>query len=231
MLSCCGTDGLYAGVPFYLLEYPKMIASDDWSLDIPVLFANGCVAFFLNIAVFLVIGRTSAVTMRVAGVVKDWSLICLSALLFGAKISWLTLSGYGVAFIGVTMYNIQKQRVCGRGCDAKHSTRPCASGTPCCRGRMHRRNGTRRAQRQAAFSQLPPRLRRATAIPSRRLSREQGAWRGWIGLQPFVIVFRRKHTGDTHTRTRRPAAAAVTGAKSPQSHRSRVISSLTHVAG
>ena len=100
-----------AGIPFYLLEYPKMLESNDWSLDPALMFANGCVAFLLNIAVFLVIGRTSAVTMRVAGVVKDWTLICLSAVLFGAKISVLTLSGYGVAFVGVTLYNRQKQLV------------------------------------------------------------------------------------------------------------------------
>jgi hypothetical protein len=37
----------------------------------------------LNMAIFLLIGRTSALTMNVAGVVKDWMLILLSVLLFG----------------------------------------------------------------------------------------------------------------------------------------------------
>jgi hypothetical protein len=34
-------------------------------------------------AVFLLIGKTSALTMNIAGVVKDWMLIALSVILFG----------------------------------------------------------------------------------------------------------------------------------------------------
>ena len=36
----------------------------------------------LNLAVFLLIGKTSALTMNVAGVIKDWLLIGLSVLIF-----------------------------------------------------------------------------------------------------------------------------------------------------
>lgn len=36
----------------------------------------------LNMAVFLLIGKTSALTMNVAGVVKDWILILLSYLIY-----------------------------------------------------------------------------------------------------------------------------------------------------
>ncbi len=37
----------------------------------------------LNLAVFLLIGRSSALTMNVAGVLKDWLLILLSVIMFG----------------------------------------------------------------------------------------------------------------------------------------------------
>lgn len=37
----------------------------------------------LNMSVFLLIGKTSALTMNVAGVIKDWLLIILSVLLYG----------------------------------------------------------------------------------------------------------------------------------------------------
>jgi hypothetical protein len=37
----------------------------------------------LNMAVFLLIGKTSALTMNIAGVVKDWLLIGLSVVVFG----------------------------------------------------------------------------------------------------------------------------------------------------
>lgn len=37
----------------------------------------------LNLSVFLLIGKTSALTMNIAGVVKDWLLIFLSWIIFG----------------------------------------------------------------------------------------------------------------------------------------------------
>ena len=37
----------------------------------------------MNMAVFLLIGRSSALTMNVAGVLKDWLLIMLSVVMFG----------------------------------------------------------------------------------------------------------------------------------------------------
>ena len=37
-------------------------------------------------SVFLLIGKTSALTMNVAGVIKDWLLIGLSVLLFHAEV-------------------------------------------------------------------------------------------------------------------------------------------------
>ena len=36
----------------------------------------------LNLAIYLLIGKTSALTLNVAGVVKDWLLIGLSLLIF-----------------------------------------------------------------------------------------------------------------------------------------------------
>ncbi|CAL5221974.1 g4256 [Coccomyxa viridis] len=73
-----------------------------------VLLSNGIIAFGLNLSVFLLIGKTSALTMNVAGVIKDWLLIGLSALMFQAQISGLSLGGYGVAFSGVCWYNYTK---------------------------------------------------------------------------------------------------------------------------
>jgi hypothetical protein len=42
-----------------------------------------CLNAALNMAVFLLIGKTSALTMNVAGVIKDWLLILLSVVMFG----------------------------------------------------------------------------------------------------------------------------------------------------
>ena len=58
----------------------------------------------LNLAVFLLIGRTSALTAKVAGLGKDIALIALSLVLFNASISMLTIVGYGIALLGVTWW-------------------------------------------------------------------------------------------------------------------------------
>jgi hypothetical protein len=88
-------------IPFALLEYGKL--TSDPNLDInPLLFiANAAAAFGLNMAVFLLIGKTSALTMNIAGVVKDWLLIGLSVWMFKAAVTGLNLSGYFVAFLAV----------------------------------------------------------------------------------------------------------------------------------
>jgi len=79
-------------------------------LNPAILLSNAAAAVALNLAVFLLIGRTSALTMNVAGVLKDWLLIGLSATLFGAPVSALNLGGYSVAFFGVLWYNASKLR-------------------------------------------------------------------------------------------------------------------------
>ena len=94
--------------PWLALEAADLragLASGDVAISPAVLVANAAAAAALNLAVFLLVGRTSALTMNVAGVVKDWLLIGLSAALFGSPVTALNLAGYGVAFCGVVWYN------------------------------------------------------------------------------------------------------------------------------
>jgi hypothetical protein len=44
--------------------------------------------------VFLLIGKTSALTMNIAGVIKDWMLIFFSYYIFRAPVTKLNLAGY-----------------------------------------------------------------------------------------------------------------------------------------
>jgi hypothetical protein len=52
-----------------------MRAAPQLRFNAPVLLGNALSAFALNLAVFLLIGKTSALTMNIAGVIKDWMLI------------------------------------------------------------------------------------------------------------------------------------------------------------
>lgn len=49
-----------------------MDAQGTWSFQPVILTLNSLCTFALNLSVFLVISHTSALTIRVAGVVKDW---------------------------------------------------------------------------------------------------------------------------------------------------------------
>ena len=74
-----------------------------------IFFSNAICALALNFSIFLVIGRTGAVTIRVAGVLKDWILIALSTVIFPeSTITGLNIIGYAIALCGVVMYNYIK---------------------------------------------------------------------------------------------------------------------------
>ena len=101
--------------PWVLIEAPLLMrpaeeGGRNW-LDndgVFVFVTNAVVAFALNCAVFLLIGKTSALTMNIAGVVKDWILIYLSYILFHGPITALNLIGYSIAFSAVCYYNYVK---------------------------------------------------------------------------------------------------------------------------
>ncbi|CAM8934374.1 unnamed protein product [Rhodiola kirilowii] len=96
-------------IPWIFLEKPKMDANASWHFQPVVLILNSLCTFALNLSVFLVITHTSALTIRVAGVVKDWVVVLLSALLFAdTKLTLINLFGYGIAIAGVAAYNNHK---------------------------------------------------------------------------------------------------------------------------
>ena len=97
-------------VPFVFLELPALLTADDVNVNPAVLLSNAALAFALNVSVYLLIGKTSALTMNVAGVIKDWILIFISSMLFDAPISALQLWGYLLAFAAVCYYNYAKFR-------------------------------------------------------------------------------------------------------------------------
>lgn len=99
---------LFLFVPWCLLEKSEMDISHI-QFNFWVFFTNALCALALNFSIFLVIGRTGAVTIRVAGVLKDWILIALSTIVFPeSTITGLNIIGYAVALLGVVMYNYLK---------------------------------------------------------------------------------------------------------------------------
>lgn len=84
-------------IPWIFLEKSKMDAQGTWNFQPLILTLNSLCTFALNLSVFLVIQHTSALTIRVAGVVKDWVVVLLSALLFAdTKLTLINIFGYAI---------------------------------------------------------------------------------------------------------------------------------------
>ncbi|KAI3928760.1 hypothetical protein MKW98_024361 [Papaver atlanticum] len=95
-------------VPWVVVEFPVLRDTSSFHFDWAIFGTNSFCAFALNLAVFLLVGKTSALTMNVAGVVKDWLLIAFSWSVIRDTVTPINLVGYGVAFLGVCYYNAVK---------------------------------------------------------------------------------------------------------------------------
>ncbi|AEE86051.1 putative sugar phosphate transporter domain, putative sugar phosphate/phosphate translocator [Arabidopsis thaliana] len=91
--------------PWIFVELPILRETSSFHFDFVIFGTNSVCAFALNLAVFLLVGKTSALTMNVAGVVKDWLLIAFSWSVIKDTVTPLNLFGYGLAFLGVAYYN------------------------------------------------------------------------------------------------------------------------------
>ncbi|XP_059459999.1 probable sugar phosphate/phosphate translocator At4g32390 [Corylus avellana] len=98
----------FLSVPWIFVEYPVLRESSSFHFDFVIFGTNSLCAFALNLAVFLLVGKTSALTMNVAGVVKDWLLIAFSWSVIKDTVTPINLFGYFLAFLGVAYYNHSK---------------------------------------------------------------------------------------------------------------------------
>ena len=114
-------------IPFAFLELPEIAYRVELTHttrhSTVIMFANAACAFALNTAVYLLIGKTSALTMNIAGVVKDFFLIILSSFIFEAPISSLQVVGFSIAVSGVFYYNYSKYEEAANFADKVHASR------------------------------------------------------------------------------------------------------------
>ncbi|KAD4180282.1 hypothetical protein E3N88_28873 [Mikania micrantha] len=98
----------FLSVPWMLVEFPNLRDTSSFHFDYFIFGTNSICAFALNLAVFLLVGKTSALTMNVAGFVKDWLLIAFSWSVIKDTVTPINLFGYVIAFLGVGYYNHAK---------------------------------------------------------------------------------------------------------------------------
>ncbi|XP_073307729.1 probable sugar phosphate/phosphate translocator At2g25520 [Primulina huaijiensis] len=99
---------VFLSVPWALVEFPLLKENSSFHFDYVIFGTNSFCAFALNLAVFLLVGKTSALTMNVAGVVKDWLLIAFSWSVIKDTVTPINLFGYALAFLAVGYYNHSK---------------------------------------------------------------------------------------------------------------------------
>jgi len=100
-------------VPFFLLEASRFFTylgeehasgGTNFMVMLPYMATNGCLAYCLNLSVYQVLQRTSAVTFGVLGQAKDWLNVIVALLVFHSPITTQQMVGYGVAVSGVGYY-------------------------------------------------------------------------------------------------------------------------------
>jgi hypothetical protein len=99
--------------------FPALVANTTTP---SLVLLNTCVAFSLNVAVIMLVGSSSGLTLVLAGIVKDVLLVVTSVLLFGSPISYMQVGGYLVGLFG---FNSESQLCTTLGCEGPgllHST-------------------------------------------------------------------------------------------------------------
>ncbi|CAK1360465.1 putative sugar phosphate/phosphate translocator [Cercospora beticola] len=100
--ACAVINGLFT----LFIELPKMGMSDIYNVGVFVLIANAAVAFGLNVSVVFLIGKTSAVVLTLAGVLKDILLVVASMVIFRDPVAPLQFFGYSIALGGLVWYKL-----------------------------------------------------------------------------------------------------------------------------
>jgi len=88
------------------LALPPVSLVQDWGW---VLLANALIAFALNLAICLFMKHSSAVSFVLAGIVKDCSIVCASALLLNEEISRIQVAGFSVQLGFILIWSLMKK--------------------------------------------------------------------------------------------------------------------------
>ena len=101
-------------VPFSLLtEIPVALRNDSFRLlaDHPLIFAaSGCSGFFVNISSFLLVKRTSSMTLKTMTMARNGGLVLFSAAAMGEAVSPLEAAGYSGLLFFFALYACVKQQ-------------------------------------------------------------------------------------------------------------------------
>ncbi|KAJ5246647.1 sugar phosphate/phosphate translocator [Penicillium chermesinum] len=99
------------GVVTLFTDVPRMTMGDIYGVGLMTLVANAMVAFLLNVSVVLLIGKTSAVVLTMAGILKDILLVAASMIIFRDPVTAQQFFGYSIALGGLTYYKLGAEKI------------------------------------------------------------------------------------------------------------------------
>jgi len=94
-------------------EVPKITMAEVYHVGLFTFFLNGCCAFMLNVAVVLLIGKTSSLVLTLCGVLKDVLLVVASMIIWGTQVTGLQFFGYSIALGGMVYYKLGYEAIKG----------------------------------------------------------------------------------------------------------------------
>jgi hypothetical protein len=98
---CCALNFFFA----LLTEVPSFnLTQVSANVGLFALLANGSVAFFLNLASLMLIGKTSSLVLTLSGTLKNILIIVVSVVIWHTQVSGMQVFGYGVALLALTYY-------------------------------------------------------------------------------------------------------------------------------
>lgn len=108
MMPCClffltALASVNARVHYFPI--PTMTDLHTWG---PMLLLNAALAFSLNVTVALFMSRTSAVSMIMAGLIKDAMIVFAGCMLFGDVLSNLQFTGFGLQLVAISLWSTMK---------------------------------------------------------------------------------------------------------------------------
>lgn len=81
---------------------------------------GGSLAFFMVLTEYVLVSVTSAVTVTIAGIVKEAVTILVAVLFFNDPFTWLKGLGLATIIFGVSLFNVYKYHKFKKGHNSKH---------------------------------------------------------------------------------------------------------------
>ncbi|TLS26938.1 hypothetical protein PpBr36_04510 [Pyricularia pennisetigena] len=99
----CAVTNIFVAL---VVEAKTFQIEDLINVGIVMLVLNALVAFMLNVASVMLIGKTSSLVLTLSGILKNILLIVVAVLFYAEKVTFIQFVGYSIALAALTYYSL-----------------------------------------------------------------------------------------------------------------------------